>query len=497
MEGNLIEVAFVPDETKIKGLISPVIPPHTRYAPRQVIPAYEKDPENRRQPRLDGKGQPIPIPFKRFFHYKSRLYTLEKINPAASAAWYFRGRVNGTAMNRNTQRAGVNEAVSEVIRRWLDAPQTDAAKDRNRNLDKIPLPRFFEAWVQICGEERKVVCRDLLSGARRILRVLYPSKPESQLNFDDLFNDSTSRNYKKKRIGIAEREAAAKHGKDAKQEIKIAKAKATSASANTLKRIKGFFADKDGSLIKEYEKLGLKLPVEAIREYRETKIKGARAAHAVYVRPDDALIKRTFTEIKKFDCDEPLTVEGTEYTRDGEVKERVRKKAWSRRKNSKAGIAEARKYHIYILFWMCVGFGLRVKEAASTPKKQIRFVDGLMTVMGIGKTESKMIDIPAQPAAAKALEKWLRHDKCEYLMGPNWNYRYYVIPKVLRGLMREWGWETGNLLHELRAYIGYKIYEVDPVAAMHYMRHESLETTEKFYAGKFMTRRAAVINLEF
>ena len=484
IEDNLVEFPTLVEEKQIKGLRKPVVPPGKRYAERQVIPA------------LDESGSLLP--WKKFFYYKARLWVLLKEKPSAAAPWYFVGRLNGKQYRRSTLCNSTSLAVAHAIDSWINPPKAVADKARTRDLDKIPLPRFFAAWCDICGAAAANTCRDNMAAARRVIGVVYPGRPEAKVNFDDLFNDSIGRRYKKARIESAVAAAFKKHGKGAIQEHKRAKAKATSGSAWTLKKLKSFFADKEGSLVDEYAKRGVKLPIESVRSFRDTKIRGVRAAADVYVRPDDALIRATFKKIEEFNCDEPLDYCGREYRRNGEVRERVRKRAWSRRRDSQASIAEAKKYHVYELFWMCVGFGLRVKEAASTSKEDIRTVDGNMTVTGIGKNENKPIDIDAQPDAAIALGKWLQHDKCEYVLGPSWNYRYMVIPKVLRGLMREWGWKTDNLIHQLRAYIGWRIYdEVSPIAAQQYMRHESLETTELFYAGKFMVRRSASINLKF
>jgi hypothetical protein len=43
------------------------------------------------------------------------------------------------------------------------------------------------------------------------------------------------------------------------------------------------------------------------------------------------------------------------------------------------------------------------------------------------------------------------------------------------------GWKTEKKMHELRAYIGSLIYQVDHMAAMKFMRHKSIKVTEKFY----------------
>ena len=485
IEDNLIEFPPLVEEKQIKGLQKPVVPPGKRYAERQVIPALAENGST--------------LPWKKFFYYKARLWVLLKEKFSAAAPWYFVGRLNGKQYRRTTQNNSIGLAVGYVIDTWINPPKAKADKNTTRDLDKIPLPKLFAAWEDICGPSAHSTMIDNLSAARRIIRVVYPKKPESALVFEDLFNSSIGRRYKKARIEAAEAEAVKKHGKGAIQAIKIAKAKATSGAASALKKLKGFFADREGSLLEEYAARGVKLPVEAVRAYRDTRITGARAAADVYVRPDDALIKKTFREIEKFNCDEPLDYCGREYRRGGEVRERVRKRAWSRRKNSDAGIIDARKYHVYILFWLAIGFGLRVKEAASTPKSNIRTVDGNMVVTGIGKNENKLIDIDAYGLeAVEAIAPWLNKDKCEYVLGPSWNYRYMVIPKVLRGLMREWGWETDNLIHQLRAYIGWQIYnKVSPIAAQQFMRHESLETTEKYYAGKFQQRVAHKISLKF
>lgn len=505
-ETTNISVVDFSDDSK-KALFKPLLPANTRYEERTVIPALMEDEAGQIVRTIDGEEKRFSLnPWKKFFYYQARLWVLYKTKPSASAAWYFVARLNGKHLRRSCETNKLRLAVGHAVDNWINPTPDEASKNKQRKgVGRLKLDKFFAAWLTICGEvaakDGNSNCRNVIGCARRILGELWPNRRESEIGFDELFNSKVGRKYKKARVARFEREAIEKHGKGDVQAIKRARAKAKSGSAVSLKRIKSFFADTDGSLIDEYKDLGIELPEADIRRYRDTKIKGAGASQLVYKRPDDEVISRTFREIEKFNCDEPLMVKGSGYTRGGVRKERVHKKAWSRRKGSTAGIADARKYHIYCLFWECVGFGLRVKEAASTRKNQHKTIDGQLCVQGIGKTEGSEIDIPAQPDAVTALKPWLRHDDgCEYLLGPNWNYRYYVIPKVLRGLMRDWGWETDNLIHQLRAFIGWKIYmDKDaggPVAAQHYLRHRKLQTTTDMYAGKFMVRQAASIDLK-
>jgi hypothetical protein len=536
------------DEKKITEVLArPVVPKGKHFKSRQLIKA------------CDANG--VIDPWKYFFFYKARLFTLYKKTQARSATWYFRASFDRREMNRSTQRSLLNEARDEAIERWLNKKPEAAMEDTNYVLGRLRLKPFFDAWERINEKVQNGVCRNNLSAARRILAVIKPGVSENSLMWDDLFYPGVGRDYAVAKVEAAVLEAERRYGPGS-QRVKMVKAKTTSAAAVTVKRLKSFFADKYGSLIDQYAKLGVTLDDAKVRRFREQKIMGKRDGLAAYIRPDDRVIKRTFEEIEKFNVDEPIHFNSLDHKiiyNPSLSPAEIEKMLWQRPATEMAEICgmsdhhfgkmckqigiirpggrhnarfwkevaagnrpnpngvipkeckpvgrpplpkstdiddrSIRKYHVYILFWLCVGFGLRCKEAASTPRENIRFVDGRMTLVGIGKNEEKLIDIDAQPDAADAILPWLDKDE-EYLIGATWSRRYNTVPRILRRQMREWGWKTDNLLHELRAYIGYRIFsEIGPIEAQQFMRHQNVKTTEDYYAGKWMTRRAAAIKL--
>tara|TARA_R100001129_G_scaffold26203_1_gene17483 strand:+ start:8947 stop:10446 length:1500 start_codon:yes stop_codon:yes gene_type:complete len=494
---NIIEPDFQHDESGVEANEKVII---TKPFVSQIIEFYKA--KNKVCPIIKDKTVfNSPCKYTKFFYYKGKLWKITKRTKADAAVWWFRGKIDGKSYWRATKSPNYKHAVNYIILNWVgqkDAAARDAAKQKHEKLSST-IYEMFKAYEAVKKKDKPdsewdKQARNKQRQVERVCEVLFPGKSFASLTVDQVLNENTIKRYQNAFVSARKKAAKKKYGDDV-QEIEKAEANAWAASFTTIRNVKSFFGDKHGSIVSELKKAGLVLP-ESFEVFKSKKAQGGRASWDVYERPSDDLIKRTFEEIEQFAIDEPIITPGTHYIKSGLIIERKRPRAWSRRAGSEWH--EGRKYHVYQMFWSAVGAGMRSNEIITAKKSQFQTIDGALTVTGIGKVKTKLIDIPLQPAAAARLPVWMKKDTSRYLLGDNLNYRRETVPKLLRAWMRSIGWETRNLLHMLRAYIGYRIYfEVGPTQAQQYLRHEKLEITEKFYAARFATRQAAVINLEF
>ncbi len=105
--------------------------------------------------------------------------------------------------------------------------------------------------------------------------------------------------------------------------------------------------------------------------------------------------------------------------------------------------------------------------------------NGEMIIEGLTGKNGRKAPIPVQPAVAKILRDFRKPSgrvvEC------------YRVDRLVNRFLRSCGFtETRLGMHELRAWIGSKVYEQNPRAAMQLLRHSSLTTTERSY-GRYVT----------
>tara|TARA_R110002020_G_scaffold472161_1_gene699874 strand:- start:1327 stop:2790 length:1464 start_codon:yes stop_codon:yes gene_type:complete len=475
------------------------IPAGITLKPQAIIKTLMEDKKGNIVRVVKGKEKSFSIdPYKCFFYYQAKLWVIFKRKPQETAPWWFRGRVHSGEIQRSCETNDLKDAVSHAVKSWVNEKCEDTAKaNRQRAEAQLTVQQVADAYRKVKGAGFTYNCgANQLRNLERVAELMHPGVPLSRIAARDFFTSTLARRFQNKFVARREKEAREKHGED-EQAITVAKAKAESASARCFKLMKGMFGDIHGSLIDAYKEHGVEMP-DNFQGFRDSTVYGICSAAAVYKTPRDKLIKDTFLGIEAFATDGPLNGIGTKYIRNGVEHTRVRANTWSRTPGGDDNFGQARAYHVYQMFWAAVGGGLRSKEIYTMKKSDIQTIGGRMTFTGVGKNRFKTLEIPAQPDAVERIAKWMKADDCDYLLGPTLNYRKDVVAKALRDWMRGLGWETKGLIHQLRAYIGWKIYEepsLGPVYAQQYMRHEKLEITEKFYVAKFAQRKSASINL--
>jgi integrase len=463
---NVLEVKFRSLSFK-QGLKKPTIPPGANYRARDVIPALDKDGNN--------------DPFKKYFYYSSKLWTIYKKKKSDSAPWYFKGWTKHGRIHRSCEFAKTSLAMDHAITSWLaedDPEAVAAARKKQPNLPKCE--SLFETIKLIKPEiknDKNCHAAKTLRCAMTLCESLYPKKTYDQIPVEHLFSTTLFTRYRDYRIERDATPLIAIHGKDS-FEFRRARKKAIAAAAKMVKMGKGVLWDIDGPLKRRLEEHGLNLNWDKLNEFKLERITGL-TFEGQFTAPSDEAIKTTFKNIEAY--------ASMDYIED-------RDKTWSRRQQYVASRKDLRRIHVYLLFWGICGSGLRLKEMCNQQKNSIKTIDGKLNFTGIGKNDEEF-QIPLIIAAAKKIKPWLAKLPDEYLLGPTYLYRYEVVGSELRRLMRLWGWETTNLLHELRAYCGWKIYEKDPSAAQQFMRHKSIQITDKYYVGRYMTRKAADVKL--
>jgi integrase len=193
--------------------------------------------------------------------------------------------------------------------------------------------------------------------------------------------------------------------------------------------------NKDKALIEQYTQAGLEIP-DSVQGFMTCKVLG-RITKGEYLAPSDAVVEKAFKDIKKF-------------------------------KKIDA--------NVYVAFWLAAGAGLRRREIQRCRWEFWIERDGLVWISGgLGK-DGKRIEVPMQQRAVKAL-KPLRKAEGR-VMGDEVGVEF---AKRLNFWMKQQGWNTEKKMHELRAYVGSRIYKSNPQAAMKFMRHKSIRITEQFY----------------
>jgi len=489
---NITEFPSQKKQAKIKELHKAVIPAGAAFESKQIIAA------------IDEGGNRIK--WKRFFFYNARLWVIYKKKDSAGAPWYFKGRIpRAGQINKSTNSNLETKAVDNAVSSWLkEADPTEAKKQGlRRSSEEVALDlkcdKLFETYILVMGfddwDDASGNVRGNIASCRRVIKTLWPGTPESKVSVAALYDHSTIIDFPAKRIKEARKKAIKEHGRENHQAIEYAEAKARGGAAAALKQMKNLMAKERNPLKREYEKRGVILPQECF-EFREYRIVGYNAAWEKYVPPTDATVSKTFEEIEKYANTDPFDLKGTTYVRKGETHSRVVGKSWSRTKSKVTyTINDVLNAHIYLLFWFAAGAGLRTKEIAQLRKDQITFVNGRMTLEFMGKGH-KLAVMTMQKRAAARVKEFLDLDDSEYVLGGNWNYRYNTVPKLLRQLMRSWGWQTDKLIHQLRAYIGFKIYEAATLEhARVYLRHSTAKTTKDFYIDHFKGREVLDVDI--
>jgi hypothetical protein len=187
-----------------------------------------------------------------------------------------------------------------------------------------------------------------------------------------------------------------------------------------------------------------------------------------YQQPDDGLIARTFEELEK--------------TRDTHPDR-------------------------YKVCWLALGFGLRKGEIAAARTDWLVAVGGrihleLRSVIQKNGTESPVTkNGQANPRIPISNGAWERLQRVKswpggHFIGGCKSYRIDDVFRETNEWLRSLGWETQKGIHELRAYAGCQVIMRDGLlAGSQWLRHERVETTQKFY-GRYIQTKVSDVPLK-
>lgn len=214
---------------------------------------------------------------------------------------------------------------------------------------------------------------------------------------------------------------------------RMARDKADRSSRSIIRQARSLFVN-NFEVQHAYAEAKLQLP-ECVKEFVAAPIRG-KATKREYNAPPDSVVQAAFSKIVELREADP---------------------------------------HVYLAFWLAAGAGLRKSEAARMRWEWIVERDGQWWISGgIGKNGDR-IEVPFQSRAVEALRAFRKTEGAvipEYV--EKWSAR-------LNRWMNTQGWNTEKKMHELRAYVGSRIYQRSPSSAKAFMRHSSITITERFY----------------
>lgn len=216
----------------------------------------------------------------------------------------------------------------------------------------------------------------------------------------------------------------------------LATAKAMRTSRSIIHQARSVFKCKGGDLRPIYEKHGLKL-APGIEEFLKAKLQG-KDSKENYFPPNSDVLNRTFTRIEEMKAICP---------------------------------------HVYIAFWLACSVGLRASEITLARWEHFTMIDGEQWFVGAVGKDGQVIRVPVQMEPFAHLADMRKASgPCLGEGAPN------EFDRHVNRFMTEMGWTTEHKIHELRAYIGSRIYEQDPHAAQIFLRHKTLKQTVDHYS---------------
>jgi integrase len=224
-------------------------------------------------------------------------------------------------------------------------------------------------------------------------------------------------------------EAAEKHAPAQRE----ARERALRSTRSTIRQARCLFSRRGVDLVQIYRENGIEIP-ECVFAFTSAHVRGKNTKRD-YNAPPDSVVENAIESI-----------------------ELMRKDA-----------------SVFIGFWIAIGAGLRRSEIKFCRWEYLVEINGRPRIIGgLGK-DAEVINVPLQSRAFEAIlpfrkdSGWMIEDR-----GGGWCKR-------LCGWMRNQGFGTRLLIHELRAFLGSQLYRESPVLAMRVLRHKNLRTTESSY----------------
>lgn len=379
------------------------------------------------------------------FRFEGRVYKLYRREPTTSAVWYTAFAVRGRRIHRslgtNSAAAAVELAIRHHIQpakagRWEALDQTRARQEFSTLQDVFIVYDQIALLSDRSRKNNKLALLKMIEWAEG--RRLEPA--DIRLS---LISRGLVQRYQAAMVAHYTRQAAGD-----RESQRQARDLALRTSRSTFQQAKSIFSG-HRDLIGQYRERGLIIP-DSVIEFDAFRPLG-KIARDIYYPPDDAIIRATFhaaeTELREHQPD------------------------------------------AYLLFWLCLGTGMRRGEAAETRWEHFVERGGRLWVSGGTGKDGKRIEIPVidkllldySATSPLALLQSIRRTGGFVLPGDR-RMRHDTIPSRLNCWLEAKGWRDQKKLHALRAFIGSQIWERDPRTAQFYLRHKSITTTEQFYS---------------
>lgn len=390
------------------------------------------------------------------FKFEGRTYTIEKRARGDAGArdwfWYtcfaIRGRRYHRSLETNNRDAAVDRAISQIIK---PAKAGDSAKLEASKLKRkvSTLADVFALYPKLAMVKHETV-RNNMGALLLMFEWVRGEKPApGTVKLDEVTKDLV----RKFQSALVE-----DYVKRAGAEERSARELALRSSRSIFNQAKSLF-NREKDLVDQYRSAGLVVP-PCVIEFRDFRPLG-KLSKELFFPPDDGVIRKTFAEIEGLKVTQP---------------------------------------DVYLLFWLCVGTGMRRREAAGALGEHLVERDGRLWVAGGMGKDGKEIQIPVihhllKEYTGTSPQEVLRAARRPgFLLPGDARMRQDTVPYKLNLWLESLGWKDEKKMHALRAFVGSKIFEIDPRTAQYYLRHKSLTTTEKYYSH-FSKLKSAVERL--
>jgi integrase len=214
--------------------------------------------------------------------------------------------------------------------------------------------------------------------------------------------------------------------------------KALRSSKSVIRQARSIFSGRNVDFISRYESEGLIMPPN-ITEFLRCKIRG-EVQRKSYSTPDnpEQVFERIFQAIEAKRSYDP---------------------------------------GLFLALWMIAAFGLRQRELKDATWEHITERDGVLFYHGGCGKNGNVILVPSQERGAAIIREFRK---------PSGRIVDARAGRRLNFFLRSHGLTmTQKAAHEIRAWIGARIFEQQPRAAQSWLRHSSLTITEAAYAARY------------
>src|SRR4030095_9842443 len=385
------------------------------------------------------------------FTFEGRKRTLFKRTAEPFAPWYIRLRQEGKDewINLDTH----NKATAEQLARDMLRNERNGRLDESRDVlrqrkpaSTVTIGQIIEACQKSVGGPSKATRADYIWALRKLIETVHGKTPAWTTHSAEILTHDFVYKYRTAILGQLEEEEA--NELDSQRTVR--------SGNSVLRQARALFSPE----LLEYYRIQAELELPDLNGFRSAPgFKGT--VKKDYQRPSDSLIEKTFAELGA--------------TRDTHPDR-------------------------YKACWLALGFGLRKGEIAAAQTDWIVPVAGrihleVRSVCQKDGNESLITKngqaAPRIPVANGAWEKLqqARPSLGPYFIGGGKNYRIDDVFREVNSWLRSLGWQTQKGIHELRAYAGCQVIMRDGLlAGSHWLRHERVETTQKFYGRYIQTQ---------